>query len=389
MLELQLELNWSLLKMKRPKFPREKPVMIISDYPILNEIERDIPYSAASNLTLLSDLHRVGIKQSNCYCTYLNYERPEKEDYDWHKQFRKHKNLEEGFVKVNQEKDLYISDYLNNELIGLLNEIALVKPKLIIVTGKWSLYLLTFCVSYNKTQGTGKSQKPLGGISSYRASILNIHPSYNLSDCIIMPILPAITKQREPAKIPVMTWDYRKLGDIFKSVVVDENSLDVWLKPIRNAIIGTSLAVIKTNLNELLDRLDVIPLEVSIDIETRHNTIDCIGFSWDKTEGLVIPFSTIDNPNPWTFEEELEITLLMLKVLKHKNLRIIGQNFSYDSQYLNKFYFVNLHPYLDTMIANHCLYNYMQKDLSFLASIYVNTYAQWKFLQVHAAEGVK
>jgi 3'-5' exonuclease len=373
--------------MKRPKHPREKPVMVISDYPITSEIDSDIPYSAASNLTLLSDLHKVGIKQSDCYCTYLNYARPEKEDFDWHKQFRKHKNLEEGFIKVNQEKDLYISDYLNNELTALLNEIVLVKPKLIIITGKWSLYLLTFCVNYNKTQGSGKSQKPLGGISSYRASILKLYNGYSLPECIVMPILPAVTKQREPAKIPVMQWDYRKLGDIFKSVVVENESLDIWLKPKRESVIGTDFYLVEGKLTQLLRALEE-PLLVSIDIETRHGTIDCIGFSWDKTEGIVIPFSTIDNPNPWTFEEELEITLLMLKVLNHKNLQIVGQNFSYDSQYLNKFYMINLHPYLDTMICSHVLYNYMEKNLAFLASLYCNTYSNWKNMQEHGKDNL-
>lgn len=375
----------ALIFMKRPKHPREKLVMIISDYPITSEIDSDIPYSSASNLTLLSDLHKVGIKQSDCYCTYLNYERPEKEDYDWHKQFIKIKNqfdIQEGFVKLDFEKNLYVSEYLYSELQGLLKEIETVKPKLIIITGKWSLYFLTFCVNYTKTQGTGKSQKPLGGIASYRASILKLYDGYSLPECIIMPILPAVTKQREPSKIPVMQWDYRKLGDIFKSIVVENENLDVWLKPKRESIIGVDLDLIKEKLIKLLKDLEK-SLLVSIDIETRHGTIDCIGFSWNKTEGIVIPFSTIDNPNPWSFEEELELTLLMLKVLKNKNLQIVGQNFSYDSQYLNKFYMVNLHPYLDTMIANHVLYNYMQKDLSFLASIYVNTFSQWKHMQTH------
>jgi DNA polymerase I-like protein with 3'-5' exonuclease and polymerase domains len=180
-----------------------------------------------------------------------------------------------------------------------------------------------------------------------------------------------------------MGLDYKKLGSIFKSIKESDSNLDYWLTPDRKATIGISKDIIIDFFQDLLLRLDREPTKVSIDIETRHNTVDCIGFSFDKTEGLVIPFSTLSNPNPWNFEDELVITLWMLKVLNHENLQIVGQNFSYDSQYLNKFYFINLHPHLDTMIANHVLYNYMPKDLSYLASIYCDTFSQWKDMQTH------
>jgi hypothetical protein len=371
--------------MKRPQFPKEKNVMIISDYPITSEIELDIAYSAASNLSMFSDLYKVGIKQDDIYATYLSYERPEKENYDFHSDFCKYKNLDAslGFVKLESQHDLYISKDMNDNLTGLLEEIRTVKPKIIVITGKWSLFLLTGIIKYSATQGTGKSPKPLGGISKYRASIMKLWAKFAINDVIVMPILPPVTKQRDKSKIIIMSWDYKKLGVIYKSVIIDGKGLNHWLNPIRNAIIGTDLKTIVTHLNSLLDLLDALPVFVSIDIETRHNTIDCLGITANLQNGLVIPFSTVNNPNPWTFEEELEITLLLLKVLKHENLQIIGQNFSYDSQYLNKFYFINLHPFLDTMVTNHVLYNYMQKDLGFLASVYCDTYSQWKNMQEH------
>jgi uracil-DNA glycosylase len=369
----------------RAKLPREKSVMIISDYPIVNEVERDIPYSGASNLTLLSDLYKVGVKQSFCALTYLSYGRPSKESYDWRMDFRKHKNVDDfsKWFKLEHQKDIYVSDTLWNEFQGLLKEIELVKPKIIILAGKWSFFFLTGKISYLKTQGNFKNQKPLGGLNSYRASIMQSWEGFNFPKCIVFPILPAVTKQRSPEKIPIMKWDFRKLGDIYKKIIDEEVNLDFYLKPNRELIIGDSLINIRNYLLNLIEKLDYEVTLVSTDIETRHNTIDCIGIAYEKIKAICIPFSTIDNPNFWTFEEELEIHLLLLKVFQHKNFRNLGQNFSYDSQYLYKFWLINVNTEIDTMILHHCLYNTMPKSLDFLASIYSETYCQWKDMQNH------
>lgn len=380
--------------MNRAKFPKAKPVMIISDYPIINEIDREMPYSAASNLSMLSDLHKVGIKQSDCHLTYMFYERATKDNFDYHNEFRVKVPTDslETWHKLEHQKNLYISEFIHSNLEALLHEIELVGPKIIIINGKWSLFLLSGLVSYRKTQGSGKSQKPLGGLSSYRASILTLWKGFNLPECILYPILPAITKQREPAKLPILSWDYRKAGDIFKAVVINNEEIQEWTNPERDINYGTSLTYIKAFMLSLLVKLANEITNVSIDIETRHGTLDCIGFAYiyhDKPSAICIPFSTLDSPSCWAEDEELEITMLVLKVLSDKNIRIIGQNYSYDSQYIHKYYAIETNPDHDTMISNHVLYNYMQKDLAFLASIYCNTYAYWKDMQTHEAEGVK
>src|SRR5574343_418416 len=375
--------------MNRAKHPREKPVMIVSDYPITTEIENDTPYSSASNLQLLSDLHKVGIKQLDCHCTYLSFERPGEGNYDFNLFFAKYKNIDilANWQKIPFEKDLYCSKEFFSNVIGLLEEIDKVKPKLVIITGKWSLYFLTGEIKYSSTQGTFKSQKPLGGIGKYRASIMKFFSEHKIEGTIIVPIYPPVTKQREPSKIPVMNLDYKKLGFLFKEI--KEGNIDTILNPKREIVVGTSYEIVEKEFKEILTELSKGKLKLSVDIETRTNTIDCIGFSYKKEKAFVLPFSTIENPNPWEFEEELNITLLMLSVLTHENIEIIGQNFSYDSQYLHKFYLVNLHPSLDTMIANHVLYNYMDKNLAFLASIYVDNYCYWKDAQIHKQGDIK
>ena len=53
--------------MKRAKHPTNKPVMVIVDYPIQNEVDRDFPWSGASHLSLLSDLAKAGIPRGFTY----------------------------------------------------------------------------------------------------------------------------------------------------------------------------------------------------------------------------------------------------------------------------------------------------------------------------------
>lgn len=378
--------------MHRSKHPTEKTVLIVSDFPILSEVESDISYSAASNLNLLGSLAKVGIKQSDIHTTYLSYERPEKDNFDFNQFFSKHKNIDiiSNWTKIEHEKDVYVSNEFYSNVLGLLDEIKKVNPRIIVITGKWSLFFLSGIVKYSSTQGNFKSAKPLGGLNKYRASIVKFNTQFNEYNpyCLLFPILPPATKQREPAKIPIINLDYKKLGFIY-STYKETNSLDTFLKPDKTTIIGTSLEICKQELNSIIEILNQESVYVSVDIETRQSTIDCIGFAVSPNRAFVLPFSTLDNPNLWSFEEELEITLLMLEVLSHKNIRIVGQNFSYDSQYIYKFYLLKTYPKLDTMISNHVLYNYMEKNLAFLASIYVDDYCYWKDDQNHKVGEIK
>ena len=369
--------------MHRAKHPSEKSVLVIVDYPIQNEVERDYPWSAASHLTLLSDLAKAGITQKSIHTTYLSYERPDKDSYDWSTEFKKKKNIPEGeeqfWFPVPHQKDLYVSTLLATEVTLLSEEINKVKPKIIIVAGKWSYFFLSGNVAYSQTQGSGGNQKPLGGLAKHRASIETTHESLGLGEIILFPMLPAIVKQRSPDKIPVIKWDCLKVGDIFKNLEEGSKVVKDYLTPTRNYIMGTIYSEVILWLRRLHCRLEAEPTLVSIDIETRHSAmIDCIGFAYENTNGICIPFATLSNPNLWSLEEELSIYVEMSKVVKHPKIKITGQNFSYDSAFIRKFWLIECNAEVDTMILHHALYNNMQKDLAFLASIYCENYQYWK-----------
>jgi hypothetical protein len=376
--------------MHRAKHPAEKPVLLIVDYPIQNEVERDYPWSAASHLTLLSDLAKAGITQKSIHTTYLSYERPEKDSYDWGTEFKKKKNIPEGeeqfWFPIEHQKDLYVSTLLAVEVTALTEEIKKVNPKIIIVAGKWGYFFLSGNVAYSQTQGTGKSQKPLGGLAKHRASIETVHESLGLHDIVLFPMLPAITKQRSPDKIPVVKWDCLKAADIFNALETGTKTVKEYLTPYQDFIVGTEFNVVVEWLQELELKLDNEVIMLSVDIETRYNAIiDCIGLAYSNSSGICIPFSTLNSPNFWTAEEELLIYRLLAVVLKHNNVQVVGQNFSYDSSFLRKFWLLDIEPTYDSMIMHHVLYNTMEKNLAFLASLYCANYRYWKDMQTFGA----
>ena len=378
--------------LERPEYPKERLCMVVTDYPIKTEVEQEEPYCSASNMTLMGDLHKIGIKQKECYFTYFSYERPTKESYDYINDFSKHASLEpvgggklgllgEEYHQISSQKDLYMSNTLWKEFQGLLENIRKVKPKLIIVTGKWSLLFLTACTTYAKTQGNFKDAKPQGGLNKFRASMLKVHESLELGDILVFPMLPTITKMRSPEKIPILKWDLNKAGAIYKDVVAGKSKK--YLEPKREFFYQLNLESIIKHLTEFIKEVELKPTLVSVDIETRHATIDCIGITTKVNQGLCIPFSTLENPHIWNSEDEFELVALLKKLLLLPNCRIVGQNFSYDAQYLYKFWLLDVHAYLDTMVLHHVMFNYMPKSLDFLASVYSDNYKYWKDMQSH------
>ena len=377
--------------MLRAEFPLKRPVLVVSDYPVQNEVDRDIPYSGASNLDMLNGLAKAGIKQSEMNRTYLSYERPSAENFEFCKSFTKLKGVAGSafnWVKLEHQKDCYVEESLYQEIVNLVEEIRSSEAKLVIVTGKLTFFLLSGLSTLSKTIGSGSGDKPLGGLATYRASVTKIAECWNLPDVILYPMLPPVTKHRMPEKAPIMVWDSLKAGDIYRRLESNEKSVSDYINPNYRIIYGTDDTTIFTFFKELDDALEKGVVKVSVDIETRHYTIDCIGLGFKKGEAICIPFSTIDSPNFWSAEQELGIVRGINKRLTHPNCKIIGQNFSYDAQFLWKFWLAKFHAGLDTMIASHCMHNKMQKSLDFLASIYCETYVYWKSMQQHNLEDI-
>lgn len=394
--------------LERPEFIRQKDIVIVNDVPIRSEIANELPYSATSNLNLFKALRRgtvdtygeaapnpYPIKQRDIHATYLDYtyygEGEVENNWDYTGEICKKKDLEYrdgafyreeiSYYALPHQKDTYISERLWRHINSLVDEIRQAEPKLIVLTGKWSLFFLTGLVTLTTTQSKPGKQVVFGGISTYRASILRIHECWGIAhECLIYPIYHPVHVITMPDKLFMFDLDVQKLCYMYN--VIKEKGISYYIKPEKEFIIGDSFTKIQDYFNELFTLLDVAKTVISIDIETFFSsTIDCIGFTYEIDRAICVPFATKSNPVLWSKERELDILCLIYKVLTHPNCEMLCQNGAYEQQFFFKLWKLRIPLAHDTMIKSHVLRNYMPKSLDFLASLYTEHYTFWKHMQ--------
>jgi DNA polymerase I-like protein with 3'-5' exonuclease and polymerase domains len=400
----------------RAKFPKLKDVMLVNDTPFKTEVPTGDKFSSVANMNLLTslrtgkinnygkvaqDVSYQGINSVNIFTTYLDYNYFEEGNFDFWKELKKRKDLnvvktdgvetyfdstDTEFYKLENQKDVFVAERLWTEFQHLLIEINLVKPKLIILTGKWSLFFLTGCSSLVSNLGNAKDRKPLGALNKFRSSIMSPSECYDLNyieegeetfSPILIPIFHTLHAISMPDKLSTMVLDIEKLGWMYG--VIKDKGVGYFKKPDKEYILGTEKEIILTYLNSLLERLDEKPRLVSIDIETfYYSLIDCIGITDSVDSGICIPFAHKGNANYWNLEDETEILCKLREVMLHTGCLHVGQNYSYDSQFFHKFWYIDVNATYDSMILHHVLYNYLPKNLGFLASLYSTHYSYWK-----------
>lgn len=118
------------------------------------------------------------------------------------------------------------------------------------------------------------------------------------------------------------------------------------------------------------------------DIETKGRFITEVGFATSPSRAIVIPFFSRaqKDGNYWrTFDDERAAWGWVRRFCAEKPL--VGQNFSYDAQYLWKEAAIPTPNWAgDTMLMHHSLQPELEKGLGFLGSIYTDEPA-WKFMR--------
>jgi len=125
------------------------------------------------------------------------------------------------------------------------------------------------------------------------------------------------------------------------------------------------------------------PLKLACDIETSMGHIDCIGFTDALDTAICIPFVRHENDSLKTefFYNEAEHTFLVYwlrKLFLHPNIIFVGQNFTYDCQYIYYHWKVIPQQVFDTMIGHHSMFSGLRKGLDFLSFMYCHDHVYWK-----------
>lgn len=130
---------------------------------------------------------------------------------------------------------------------------------------------------------------------------------------------------------------------------------------------------------EYLDFYEDQPI-VGFDIEVINFEVSCISFSSNPKMALVVPLGpTVQRPNGWTEDEEIQLWRGVQRVLGNPRTTKIVQNGSFDIHFLlSRCGIVVRGPVHDTMIGHSVMFPDLPKGLDFLGSIYCGSQEYWK-----------
>lgn len=324
--------------------------MIVGEAPGVEEERQGVPFVGASGKELTRMLHEAGFIRSECFITNVCRIRPPENDID---RFfvTKTEATRLGLMEVMGK---YPMPVIREGMEELNSEIHQCEPDLIIALGNTALWALT-----------GE-----WGITNWRGSYLYAENSLWWNGKI--PVLPTY----HPAAI-LRQWSWRAAAvhDLKRArAILDEGVPD-----------PQYAFVIEPSFRDVMEYLALIEDNalhhgqdcVSVDIETRDRHIACLGLGIGESDAICIPFMCVERDEGyWPPDQELAIILRLREVLPR--LRIIGQNFIYDTQYTIRHWAMWLPLYFDTMIAHAVCFPGTPKGLDYLSSMYCRYHRYWK-----------
>ena len=191
-------------------------------------------------------------------------------------------------------------------------ELSALNLNVIVAAGNIALFALTSRVGITKWRGSVIESTLIPGLKV----VPTFHPS-----TFIPPKLNFLNK-------PLIVTDLLKAwGEKeFKEIV----------RVGRDIIVGPSFQEAVDVLNYCYE-VGVHGQTIDIDIEVINGEVDCIAFCWTPTEAISIPFRG-PNGDYFSVEEELEIMLLIARIIENEKIAKRGASFIFDTQFLFRKY---------------------------------------------------
>ena len=318
--------------------------MIVGEYPKEQDLVKSEPFAGGTGFELSKMLAEAKIHKESCFCTYVIDDRVPTGNITG--------LIAETKSKATSAHMLLHGKYVTQQVIDgiarLKREIELVKPNVVCAMGNLALFALT---------GEWSAM-------AWRSSIM---------ESTLIPGLKVIPTY-SPAMV-VAQWYLRPIVVHDLKRVAKHQLLPKVARPdYKFQIRPTYLQALNT-LHDLEDLPAGTP--IGSDIETRAGHIACIAFAWSPTEALCVPLMCQHNDEGyWTLEEETNLVLAMIRVLRKH--RIIGQNWNYDAQYIFRHWHFLCPNVSDTMIQHHSCFSNLEKNLAFLSSMYLEDHLYWK-----------
>lgn len=333
--------------------PINAPVWLVGDAPMQSDVVRGRPFSSSAGEIVPLTLHRYGLPFNACHSTYV-YNKPLQHKIDEREYFidTKKAGFQSGWEFVD---GYYVRPDLLERRRELLRELDSTTPGIctILVMGETALWALTGQNSISTCRGSIYETVPLPSGRRFKCVVTysprDVNAQADLKDIFERDVQRAVLEYRRGPSVNYPKWNF---------------------------LLQASHAEYIRVLQELRARLDREPVLLACDIETIRHQIACVGLAWTNRDAICIPIRT--SREYWSVDEELLLIEAFRNVVEHPNARIVGQNFLYDSQYLNVKWGVVPRLYDDTMDMQHVLFPGIPKALHFLASVYCDFYQYWK-----------
>lgn len=359
---------------------RNASIMIVGESYGASEKRAQKPFVGESGQDLDRLLSEARIKQSDCFWTNVVNEQPDNNDmwrfFDLTSTARSH--------SINSTRGLYPQENVLSGLENLKKQIAVIKPKIIVGLGNYTLWALTHD---NFSIGDSEGRKVPTGIGQWRGSQLRTTPEFGS-----IPFLPTY---HPAAALRTFPWRYMIKHDLSTRVPKAFNG--EWDEPRKHYTTRPSFQEATSYLLRVLSLLEVGPTRLVLDLETsiEKRLISCIGLALDMHGAICIPLLCRGRTSYWPEWEEYEIVQLLRRVLSHPNLQLIGHNLLFDVQYIIDQLWVKPRIFFDTMIGQHTIWpgggnpldaksnkslsqGVQRKALYNCASLYCSFYSYWK-----------
>lgn len=334
-----------------PSGPCPARLMILGEAPSEKDVEKRTPFSSSFELDKM--LGEVGLSRTEAFMTHVCRVRPAYNDIENFISDRK-TQPQEGWIR---KDDLWISPEVVEGISLLEQEIALCRPNVVLALGNLALWALT-----------GR-----WGVGKWRGSVLEVE--FGGHRFKVIPSYPPLTVIRQWSMRRTVLHDLRRLvRELPSPTKIHKVDLRIQTRPDFLQAMGffDKMAL-------LLDSNGGQELKLASDIETRAGHIACIGFAWSRQDAISIPLMCVERTEGyWSLEEETWVVERIRWLLTHPRVRCVGQNWSYDAQYIWRHWLILARNVYDTMIGHHTFWSISQKSLDYQASIYCEDYVYWK-----------
>jgi uracil-DNA glycosylase len=361
--------------------PHDADIVIVGESWGVEEDVAKRPFVGSSGTELNRMLAEAGIDRDRCLMTNVVAHRPVGNEM-W--RLFHAKDSVEGRDNVG---GLHPTLFVISEVRRLYDQIGTnPRRKLVIAVGNWSLWALSDHTKPKRLRESNNRRIPVElqplaptGIGNWRGSMsYMLHDRFGNASVSTIPLLPII----HPAAI-MRDWTQRAVTvhDLKARVPMalkgdwrPQPPPVFWAPPtFDQAVSRLRFWLNAANAGKVYDLV--------CDIETSKTHITVVGLTDSTHFGMAIPFvrkvpSGLDSY--WDYSSECTIVNLIRRILLHPNIKIIGQNFIYDTQYFQ--WWLGATPRLDfdTMLAQNLLFPGTPKGLDYLSSLYCRYHWYWK-----------